>query len=262
MNARSGLALVELAVVLVIVGLLVGGAVVGQEVIRAAQLRAVSDEFGKYQMAVQNFRTKYSALPGDMKNATSFWGDNGTYCASASFTDGTPGTCNGDADGIIDEASAATTTGERYQFWNQLSYSGLIGGYFSGIAGSGAASHHVLGTNAPNSKRSNAGWTVQNLANHAGGVDYYALDYGNHLRIGAPTTAGGPTNPAFTPAEAYSIDQKLDDGKPATGLVVATYWNNLCAAADDGGSALDDLAASYRLTDETARCIINFVRLF
>ena len=66
--------LVELSIVLVILGLLTGGILAGQSLIRAAELRAVTTEYQRYVAAVQTFRDKYMALPGDMPNAIAFWG--------------------------------------------------------------------------------------------------------------------------------------------------------------------------------------------
>ena len=80
---RAAFSLVELSIVLVILGLLTGGILTGQNLIRAAELRSVVTEFQTYQTAVMTFRDKYFALPGDMTNATDFWGEM-TNCGAAS----------------------------------------------------------------------------------------------------------------------------------------------------------------------------------
>ena len=102
---RQGFSLVELSIVLVILGLLTGGILAGQSLIRASQLRAVTTEHDRYVAAVQTFRDKYFALPGDMTNATKFWGaaDGGDGigfdCRGAETAD--IRTCNGNGDGRI-----------------------------------------------------------------------------------------------------------------------------------------------------------------
>lgn len=114
---RHGFSLVELSIVLVILGLLVGGVLTGQSLIRAAELRSVSTEFAKYQAAVNTFRDKYFALPGDMNNATSFWGKDNVACAAHTGTAATPGTCNGDGNGLSEYiAPAANANAEHLQF--------------------------------------------------------------------------------------------------------------------------------------------------
>src|ERR1035438_8206439 len=58
--------LIEMSIVLVIIGLVVGGILVGQNLIAAAGVRATISQIEKYNTAVNTFRTKYDALPGDM----------------------------------------------------------------------------------------------------------------------------------------------------------------------------------------------------
>ena len=108
---RHGFSLVELSIVLVILGLLTGGILAGQSLVRASELRAVSSEYQRYATAMHAFRDKYFAIPGDMTNATKFWGDDATACADGAVADGTPGTCNGNGNGIL-TAGAASGTGE------------------------------------------------------------------------------------------------------------------------------------------------------
>ena len=71
---KRAFSLVELSIVLVILGLLVGGVLSGQSLIAAAALRSVTTQEARWVAATQTFRDKYFALPGDMNNATSFWG--------------------------------------------------------------------------------------------------------------------------------------------------------------------------------------------
>jgi len=76
-DKKTAFSLVELSIVLVILGLLTGGVLTGQNLIRAAELRAVTTEFNAYQTAANTFKDKYFAIPGDMTNATDFWGSAG-----------------------------------------------------------------------------------------------------------------------------------------------------------------------------------------
>src|SRR6202790_4507951 len=71
---ESGFTLIELSIVLVIIGLIVGGILVGQDLVKAAEIRATVAQIEKYNSAVNTFRTKYNAIPGDLSstNATGF----------------------------------------------------------------------------------------------------------------------------------------------------------------------------------------------
>ena len=258
MMHRHGFTLVELAIVLVIIGLVIGGVVVGQDLVRGGQLRALTSEHQQFITAIQGFRSKYSGYPGDIKNATGIWGDDATYCADATITNGNPGTCNGDGDAIIDNPSALSTTGESYQFFKQLQLAGLIGGSFTGVAGSAGATDSVINSNVPASRFSGAGWSAGNAANFAGDTSAYAVDYGNYLVIGGKTTSSLMHAALFTPPQAYDLDSKVDDGKPGTGTVIARYWNSACA----NGSSNADYNSSYRLTDNTAQCALYFTKIF
>ena len=94
--------LVELSIVLVILGLLVGGILGGQSLIRAAELRSVAVDKDKFTTAINAFRVKYSAIPGDMTNATDYWGTFSTDNITCAY-DLHPGTqtCNGNGNAKV-----------------------------------------------------------------------------------------------------------------------------------------------------------------
>ena len=108
---KNAFSLVELSIVLVILGLLTGGILGGQSLIRAAELRSVSTEAARYTTAVYSFRDKYMALPGDMPNATAFWGaapDCSAQTASGAST------CNGNGDGMLRWGGTNPERGDVY----------------------------------------------------------------------------------------------------------------------------------------------------
>lgn len=122
-----GFSLVELSVVLVILGLLVGGILAGQSLIHAAELRSINANAQKFITATHAFRDKYMALPGDMPNATAFWGAiNATpaTCAATNLYTGNA-TCDGDGNGLIENFEASKF------FWSQLTLAGLLEGKYT-----------------------------------------------------------------------------------------------------------------------------------
>lgn len=266
---RSGFTLLELSVVLAIIGLLAGGVMVGQNMIRQAELRAVLNEYRNFVTATSAFKMKYKRLPGDIGNATRFWGRQAATADCITNT-GTAvsvnGTCDGNADGVIFTAAAANQSSERFQFWRQLSLEGLLEGSYTGRSGSANGTDSDIGINVPASQLQGTGWTAIGYSNFfTGNGSMYAFDYGPSVFIYGLedlSTFTETERPALTPQEAYNIDFKIDDGRPAAGIVVARYWNNACAAADDGSSAEDDLNASYRVADDSILCALFFTKIY
>lgn len=249
-----GFSLVELSIVLVILGLLTGGILAGQSLIRAAELRAVTSEYQRITTAIQTFRDKYIALPGDMNNAVSFWNRqvNSAWCLPTSgATVTTPGTCNGNGDGTLTNPAAASQSGETFQFWRQLALSGLIEGTYTGLAGSISYYHADIGNNVPASKSgSNAGWSVRNITT---GDTWVFTNWAasNALYLGGSTaTNEDGDSPTLQPSELWNIDTKLDDGKPAYG-VIQTY--NATARANCA-TVNDPATAQYSLSSTGKNC--------
>jgi prepilin-type N-terminal cleavage/methylation domain-containing protein len=260
-SAKQAFSLVELSIVLVILGLLVGGVLSGQSLIRAAELRGISSDFQRYQSAAHSFRDRYMAVPGDMANATAFW-SQAANCSGDSNQTVIAGTCNGDGDGDVNKVNGASRNAEIFQFWKQLALARLVEGTYSGIAGSGSSYHAIPGSNVPRGRISNAGWAAGTNRSYAGDATVYKFEYGSHFVFGLATADHVSRGPALKPEEAWSIDTKLDDGKPAQGNIIAMYWNNLCAKADDGSHANDDLVASYKLEDSSLQCALFFTNTF
>jgi prepilin-type N-terminal cleavage/methylation domain-containing protein len=262
--SRAGFSLVELAMVMAVIGLMIGGVIVGKSMIRSSQLRATVSEYQRYVAAGQAFDTKYGGLPGDITNATSYWGDNASYCADGAITDGTPGTCNGDNSGSLDKASAASTTGEIFQAWNQMALAGMIEGSYSGIAGSGSTIHSIIGTNVPRSKLANSGWAIYNWGNYSGAVaTLYQYNYQNTLILGGNAASSIINTARLKPEEAQSIDAKLDDGRPASGLMLVregTAFNTATSCTTSTSST--DYDGKYNVGYGGIVCIALFHHSF
>lgn len=255
---RKGFSLVELSIVLVILGLLVGGVLSGQSLIRAAELRSISTEYTRWITATQTFRDKYFALPGDMSNATSFWGRDATYCASHTGTNQVPGTCNGNADGTTNLASGGNTTGEVFRYWQQLALAGLIEGTYLGISSAGGTNDVTRGSNVPAARVSNGIWYLANNGGVSADSVTFSRDYKNYFLLGAYAGVGViPLNPLLKPEEVWNIDTKLDDGVPGSGKVWAMRWGTCTNAANN-----TDYTTTYKLTSTSAACAIIFPEVF
>jgi prepilin-type N-terminal cleavage/methylation domain-containing protein len=127
---NKGFTLIEITIVLVVIGLITGGVFVVRELIRAAELRAQIKQIEEYNIAVNTFRLKYNALPGDIKEpeASSFgFSARGIYAGQ--------GDGNGVLEGVYANAAGRNAdtvqSGENLMFWVDLSAARLIKGTFN-----------------------------------------------------------------------------------------------------------------------------------
>lgn len=257
-NQQHGFSLLELSIVLVIIGLIAGGIVAGASMIRAAELRSVITDVERYKTAVYTFRDKYFGLPGDLKNATAFWGAAHATPATCLTTVGVgTQTCDGDGDNKFLPAGSASEYTERFMFWQHLANAELIAGSYSGIAGSGGE-NHALETNIPAMKLNGGAWFVYNWnATSTGSTGRFDDTYTtNHLQI-QKFTVGGTIEPLLSPAEAWGIDAKIDDKRPAYGQVRERNWSECTNAA-----ASSQLDSEYDLARTDIICQMMFVDVF
>ena len=252
---QRGFSLVELSIVLVILGLLTGGILAGQSLIRASELRAVSGEYSRYVTAVSTFRDKYFALPGDMNNATSFWGTHPSGCPGPiGGSVGLRETCNGNGNGQVMEGPA----GEHYLFWQHLANAGLIEGSYSGVSGAADVNYHVItGLNTPRSRLGNATWTARSLVISGNGF-WFDGTYTNQFEFGVPTGNYWNQVPVFKPEELWNIDTKMDDGRPGLGKIMANNWD----ACTDATASTQARTANYLLADSSVACPAHFPSAF
>ena len=262
---KRGFSLVELSIVLVILGLLVGGVLSGQALIRAAEIKGTLSSISKYSAAALTFRDKYFALPGDMPNATSFWGAS-PDCYTGSTTLITTTTCNGNGDGRVGYSNgldySSTTTHdstdafyEEQMFYQHMALAGLIEGSYrfcpnyANSATCGGSLSMLPGSTVGTVKMNHLALGV---TSNEGGVQWYkpagfSLTSANWFYLASQgqvlpnngSYCGYGQCPGPSVQDAWNIDTKIDDGKPGTGSVIAFQYDSDCYSGTDPATVYD-----------------------
>ncbi len=199
-NSKKGFTLVELSIVLVIIGLLIGGILVAQSMIGTARIQAFVRQIGQFDAAIANYQTKFNGLPGDETSVSP----------------------DGNNDGLIQSATANTMDGERGEFWNNLSTSGLKNENGQAYA----ADDGAPGTGVPVAKLG-SGIGVWPGADTAARVNYYRIA----TQPATPNTLTDLATANVNANDSLAIDLKMDNGLATTGnMLVVTDLT-----ADAGG---------------------------
>jgi hypothetical protein len=197
------------------------------------------------------FRDKYFGLPGDLRNATQIWGDqaSGTSaCADASIADGSPGTCNGNGNGLI-----AGDLGESLRAMQHLALAGMIEGSFTGIVSS-VNSGQLAGENIPILKVQEASMWPRSVAQAQ-----YGKSENNHFRIASMRPSDSRYFDGVMKAEeAWNIDSKMDDGLASRGKFASFYDGTTASTCTTGHYSLAAGCCNYVLTSTAKDCTILY----
>jgi len=234
-RSRSGFSLVELSIVLIIFGMLTAPVVAGRDMLKTAELRAVISEFEEYKVAIDHFMTQYEGLPGDLRNAESFWGQYNSATRPN-------GTFNGNNNARID-------SNEIFRSWHQLALARLITGTYT--SSNDASDDANIGVNVPASNYIGAGFSLAWVSAPGSWTDDLGRGFpSNYFVLGSETLASNLlTGSALKSEDAYYVDAKIDDGVPDFGNVLAVSGTDV--------SATDCVSSgSYNFNNTAVSCVL------
>lgn len=253
----NGFTVLELSVVTTIVGLLIGALVVGLDLLHVSRMQRTLVQMDEINKAVGTFNEKYHAFPGDMPNATSFWGTD-AGCPFTPYT-ATPHkeTCNGNGNTHIGDAftDGGLTSYELFRAWQQLSNAGLYDGAFNGISGTLSAHSSLVRINVPEASLESAGYTLLYVYMPVVNADYWPAKYGHSVVFGRAVPGSITAGAALKPAEAFALDEKIDDGRPAYGKLM-THRSNTAPACTTSDTAA---SSSYNFAFTGLACGLIFI---
>ena len=231
-NIKKAFSLVELSIVIIILGLLVASVTVGRDLINAAQIRGVITQLNTFDTAINTFEMKYSDLPGDIANANR----RGL------------GSNNGDGDGIYEDSDYDSDSlpnladNEIVYFWEHLTLAGFTNGEYDGDSSNG-----VIGETFPKAKT-------------GGGITIYGVSGVNYYHVGIDDSSSGELvfDEYFVPEDAFAVDNKIDDGYPLKGSVIARSSScssdpnafscaNTAITTSDGASTTSGTTCVYQI---------------
>ncbi|MDA0782389.1 MAG: hypothetical protein PQ612_10610 [Rickettsiales bacterium] len=211
----KGFSLVEMSVVLVSIGIIIVAIIGNNKFVNNTKINKIISNVDQFAGAIEKFEKEYGSLPGDIANVTALGADNSS---------------RGNGNGVIDSAS------EALNVWYHLSLSGLIEGDYDGT------SALVPGTGTPMADIEGAGYKVKvastivarNVPEQAIAIEIAGYGTTDNL-------------PIITAEDAKSIDEKVDDGNPNTGVILA----------EGDGNCIN--GSEYNVSEETASCRLIFV---
>jgi prepilin-type N-terminal cleavage/methylation domain-containing protein len=278
---KSGFTLVELAIVIVIIGLIVSAVLGAQSLINSAKIQSQIKQFKNLELATNAFKLEYDAKPGDFdKDECEAYGWNTSYM---------PYTCkygngNGNLEGLAPHTcwncpGPGGTASYPNRVWN-----GETGGFYSHLAAADILNESLTPWHG-------TGYTVlgedvlRGKINDKTGLVPATMPDGNLIFFLGPFTSQSSTVPGHSlhfqlgnfgenstsniipPKTAKSLDRKMDDGKPNTGIIKAAIFHSNSYPhfldSDDSSSsdvycAQDGMNVStninkYDLTEENCR---------
>lgn len=225
----------EMAIVVSVVGLIIAAISTGYNLIYSAKIRNTITSLETFKKATYNFADQYNYFPGDIPNASKFW-------------EGKENVNDGDGNGFVESDSGL----EDIYYWHHLVLSKNISGNYTGQPESlSPLKKYKKGLNSPSSeafKKVLFSFETHNKTNIWNTT-------GNAFKLASPLSSENNNlrKGAINVKDAYSIDNKIDDGKASSGDLYA-IGDNTCV----NGISTNDTEAEYNLNYKGEDCIIIY----
>lgn len=254
---QQAFSLVEISIVIVIVGLITGAIFIGLSLERSTEIRNYARDLSTYEAALLTFKDKFSAVPGDMNDATNKWGAAGgsgsdTTCQNTPSS--TEATCNGNGDFIM--GTSVVAMDETYRAWQHMKNAELLEGKFLGST-HGATLGKLLGDILPKSKMANVGYQFRTENKATLGWTNAPEGTTALLAIRAAAPISGPPMQLGAHSTSsqmlFKIDEKLDDSRPGTGKLFGVFTGSVnCFTSSDAA------LAAYNAANEKIGCMFHY----
>jgi prepilin-type N-terminal cleavage/methylation domain-containing protein len=222
----KGFTLVEISIVMIIIGLLIGGIFGGMKLVDNANVQRTVQDIKAIESSALTFRDIYRALPGDIRNPNTRI-PNCTVAPCAT-------TGNGNRQiGVVSVTAQITNTDENFTFWHHLQAANLVQMDYSNTLtmdfGEGAPSSPIGG-----------GYRLNNIT---GGVGFCLTQFtGTQISVSGAPSADWTTAANVSCDLIRGVDVKMDDGLPASGLMIGGWGCEVTAACNspwpNGGSGI------------------------
>lgn len=251
-DTQYGFTLVELAVVLLIIGLIVGGILRGQELITSARVNSIQTDANQVRTAVNTFRDKFVALPGDFENAEDFF-EAGTNPSSNNLID------NGNGNGRFDGGGRVDAGTEEVEAWAHLGAAGFLSMIDVDEVSSGNS--NLSSDQGAFSTPFGGFYSIgQGLDIQTNNANFQTVNDNIWIVAGSGGSGGGTPEANHDPIMAASVaaqfDRKIDDGNPATGNVRGDTGGGSDACRKNGSSDVGD--NQYNVDDGQCALAVEF----
>ncbi|PZP57173.1 MAG: hypothetical protein DI586_01330 [Micavibrio aeruginosavorus] len=243
-SKKSGFTLVELSIVMIIIGLLIGGILKGQELYNNAVIAKIASGFTNSEVAVESFYDMYKRNPGDMPNASDIW----------------TGARNGNGDGFIDDESFNDPVLiEEGLVFQHLSLSGFINGNYTGMLD--ANGRWVPNSTGPGYDMGQGSYSLGWIGAAPNPTTWYGQS--GHSFVYGKVQGRYPTGPLLSGMETRKLDQKIDDGNPTSGRLIAASGGGPSACTEPNVSPASAVAGAAEYANFTGQnCTILYVLKF